>query len=114
MDRLSQNTTETAIMTGGMGRKKTTIREAAPSRAHRRQVPRAARPEATSEDAQQVGHERGGTKRRQADRLEAAPSGDRRQEARDHGHRDADADGRDQVEREIAADSALSCARADG
>ena len=40
----------------------------------------------------------------QADGLETAAAGDRREQRRDEGHRDPHADGNEQIQREVARD----------
>ena len=56
---------------------------------------------ASGEDAQEVGEERRGGEDREADRLETAPAGDRREQRADQGTRDPDTDGRDEIETEV-------------
>ncbi len=56
---------------------------------------------------EQVGDERRGGQRGEADRLETPAAGDRREEGRDERDRHADPDGRHEIERQVAPDRAL-------
>ena len=64
-------------------------------------------PTRPGERPEQVGHERRGGERGETDRFEAASPGHRRKQGRHERHAHADADGRDEVEREVAPERAL-------
>ena len=105
-ERLIQKTNATAIITGAIGTTNTSRSEAAPMPRMSASLRRGARPEPAGEGAQEVGDERRRRQRGQAEGLETAAPRDRRQEGGDERHRDADADRRDEVEREIAPERA--------
>ncbi len=76
------------------------------------EAPRRARPEATREGTQQVGHEGRRPECREADGLQAAAPGDRGQQRGHDGQGQSDADGDEQVQGEVAPERAV--ARRDG
>ena len=105
-DRLSQNAIEMATITAGVGQMKSASREAAPRPRRTASWTGERGAEPPREDAQQVRDEGGRGERGETERLEPAAAGDRRQEGGDERGRDAHADRRGKVEREIAPERA--------
>ena len=93
-------------MTNGVGSRMRAISDAAPTQRMTANWRGDRGPESAREHAEQVGDEWSGGQRREAHRFQSAATGDRRKERRDQGHAHPDADGGQQVEREIAPERA--------